>query len=334
LVTGGTGFIGSALVKGLLAAGATVRSFDNDSRGSASKLGDARHDVELIVGDIRDPAAVRQAVHGMDTVCHLAYINGTEYFYSHPELILEVATKGIMNVLDACIAEGVRDFVLASSSEVYQGPPVIPTVENVPLVVPDVLNPRFSYGGGKIISELLTVNYGRKHFDHTLICRPHNVYGPDMGREHVIPQFILRLQESAQRQPEGVIPFPIQGTGEETRAFMYIEDFTRALICVMEQGEHLGIYHLGTEREVSISTLAHMAAAACGRTIQVVPGELLAGSTPRRCPDVGKLTALGFVPVVSLEEGLAKTAAWYLTHTHVRKASRPGLGYLSESTPS
>ena len=330
LVTGGTGFIGSSLVKGLLAAGATVRSFDNDSRGAASKLGDARNDVELIVGDIRDAAAVRQAVRGMDTVCHLAYINGTEYFYSHPELILEVATKGMMNVLDSCVAEGVRDLVLASSSEVYQGPPVIPSDEQVPLVVPDVLNPRFSYGGGKIISELLTVNYGRKYFDHTLICRPHNVYGPDMGREHVIPQFILRLYECAQRQPQGVIDFPIQGTGEETRAFIYIEDFTRALICVMEQGEHLAIYHLGTDREVSIGTLAEMVADACGRTIRIVPGELLAGSTPRRCPDVAKLKGLGFVPAVSLEEGLARTAEWYGAHSSVRKAPRTGLGSVSE----
>src|SRR5207244_3197019 len=131
-------------------------------------------------------------------------------------LILEVAIKGMMNVLDACLAEGVRDLVLASSSEVYQAPPVIPTDETAPLTVPDVTNPRFSYGGGKIASELLAVNYGRKYFDRTLICRPHNVYGPGMGREHVIPQFALRMRECFARQPHGVVDFPIQGTGEET----------------------------------------------------------------------------------------------------------------------
>src|SRR5207237_6232594 len=122
-----------------------------DSRGAAERLGDVRDQIELIAGDIRDAAVVRTAARGVDIICHLAYINGTEYFYTQPELILEVATKGMMNVLDACIAEGVRDLVLASSSEVYQAPPVIPTDETAPLTVPDVLNPRFSYGGGKIV---------------------------------------------------------------------------------------------------------------------------------------------------------------------------------------
>src|SRR5688572_9308990 len=89
LVTGGTGFIGRGLINGLLAAGARIRSFDNDSRGAVAKLGAARADVELITGDIRDAAAVRTAVRGVDAVCHLAYINGTEYFYTQPELILE-----------------------------------------------------------------------------------------------------------------------------------------------------------------------------------------------------------------------------------------------------
>lgn len=315
LVTGGTGFIGSALVKGLLAAGAEVRSLDNDSRGSIDRLREVEQRIERITGDIRDPGVVRDAVRGMDCVCHLAYINGTEFFYTMPELILEVAIKGMMNVLDACVAEGVRDLVLASSSEVYQAPPVIPTDETAPLTVPDVLNPRFSYGGGKIASELLAVNYGRKYFDRTLICRPHNVYGPDMGSEHVIPQFALRMKECFARQPHGVVDFSIQGTGEETRSFIHIDDFIRAFLCVMEQNERLAIYHIGTDREVSIRDVAHLVAAACGREIRIVPGQLLAGSTPRRCPDVHKLKSLGFEPAVSLEDGVRRTAAWYMSHS-------------------
>jgi nucleoside-diphosphate-sugar epimerase len=312
LVTGGTGFIGSALVKGLLDGGAEVRSLDNDSRGAVERLGNLHGEIERVAGDVRDPDVVRRAVRGMDCVCHFACINGTEFFYSKPELVLEVSTKWMLNVLDACVAEGVRDLVLASSSEVYQTPPAIPTDETAPLSVPDVLNPRFSYGGGKIISELLAVNYGRKYFDRTLICRPHNVYGPDMGGEHVIPQFVLRMKECAERQPTGVMDFPIQGAGQETRAFIYIDDFIRALLYVMERGDSLGIYHIGTDHEISICELAHMVAAACGREIRIVPGELLAGSTPRRCPDVKKLTSLGFVPVVSLEEGVRRTVEWHL----------------------
>ena len=282
LVTGGTGFIGSGLVKGLLAAGAEVRSLDNDSRVAVARMDEGQSNLERITGDIRDIDTVHEAVRGMDCVCHLAYINGTESFYASPELVLEVAVKGMMNILDACVSEGVRDFVLASSSEVYQVPQVVPTDETAPLTVPDVLNPRFSYGGGKIISELLAVNYGRKFFDRTLIVRPHNVYGPNMGREHVIPQFVLRLKKLSEQQPSGVLDFNIQGTGKETRAFIFIEDFIRALLRVIEQGEQLSIYHIGTDREVSIQDLAHLVAKSCSREIQVVPGELLAGSTPRR----------------------------------------------------
>ena len=323
-MTGGTGFIGSALVKGLLEAGARVRSLDNDSRGEIAKMGDAHRSIERVTGDIRDAAVVREAVRGVDCVCHLAYINGTEFFYSRPDLVLEVATKGMMNVLDACVAEGVRELVLTSSSEVYQAPPVIPTDETAPLTVPDVLNPRFSYGGGKIISELLAVNYGRKFFDRTLIVRPHNVYGPDMGREHVIPQFVLRMKECSDHQPDGVVDFTIQGTGEETRSFIYIADFTRALLRVMEQGEPLGIYHIGTEREVSIRELAHMVAAACGREIRILPGELLPGSTLRRCPNTTKLRQLGFEPGVSLEEGVRRTSEWYWANCDIRHLSSAG----------
>lgn len=314
LVTGGTGFIGSALVKGLLAAGAEIRSLDNDSRGLRT-LERAQNDVERITGDIRDPDVVRKAVRGMECIYHLAYINGTEFFYDRPELVLEVAVKGMMNVLDACVAEDVKDLLLVSSSEVYHLPPVIPTSETTPLTVPDVLNPRFSYGGGKIISELLAVNYGRKFFDRTLIVRPHNVYGPNMGGEHVIPQFVLRMKECSTQQPDGALTFNIQGTGEETRAFIYIDDFVRALLHVIEHGEHLDIYHIGTDREVSIRELAHLVAKSCGREISIVPGQRLAGSTPRRCPDIQKLRRLGFEPAVSLEEGVQRTATWYLQNT-------------------
>ncbi len=314
LVTGGTGFIGSGLVKGLLDAGAQVRSLDNDSRGGRSKLGAYADRVEIISGDIRDAAIVRKAVSGVDCVFHLAYINGTEFFYEKPDIILEVAVKGMINVLDACTAEGVKNLVLASSSEVYQVPAVVPTDETAPLVVPDVLNPRYSYGGGKIISELLLVNYGRKYFDRAIIFRPHNVYGPDMGWEHVIPQFAMRMKKLC-AETQGTIDFPIQGSGEETRAFIYIDDFIEALMTVVEKGEHLNIYHIGTPQEVTIRRLAEMTARCFSREIRIVPGRLLQGSTPRRCPDVSKISALGFVPKTDLASGLSKTVSWYIQNT-------------------
>ena len=311
LVTGGTGFLGSSLVRSLLRAGAIVRSLDDDSRGSAGRLRDLAGKVELIRGDIRSPEEVAAAIAGVDCVCHLAYLNGTEFFYSRPDLVLEIAVKGMMNVLDGCIKHGVRDLVLASSSEVYQTPPTVPTDESVPLIIPDPFNPRYSYGGGKVISELLAINYGRKHFDRVVIFRPHNVYGPDMGREHVVPQLTLRLIELA-KGTSGPIDLPIQGTGEETRAFVYVDDLSAAVMRTIEAGEHLSIYHVGTDREVTIATLATEIGRCLGREINVIPGTLQPGSTLRRCPDIGKIRALGYEPRVSLSEGLARTVRWYV----------------------
>jgi nucleoside-diphosphate-sugar epimerase len=318
LVTGGTGFIGAGLIQGLLAAGARVRSLDNNSRGSADRLGKIALHVELVTGDIRDPAAVGRAVRGMDSVCHLAYVNGTEFFYSKPDLVLEVAVKGMMNVLDACLAHGVGELVLASSSEVYQTPPRVPTDETAPLVVPDVLNPRFSYGGGKIICELLAINYGRARLQRVLIFRPHNVYGPNMGWEHVIPQFALRLRELHRGQPAGSLRFPIQGNGQETRSFTYIDDLVSGVLRMMEHGQHLNVYHIGSGLETTIADLAHEVARCFGREISLAAGALQPGSTLRRCPDISKLRALGFVPEVSLADGLARTVPWYDQNAHLK----------------
>ena len=311
LVTGATGFIGSALVRALVTNGHRVRALDDESRGSRHRLREQESEIEWIQGDVRDAATVMRAVKGVEAVCHLAAVNGTEFFYTRPELVLEVAVKGMINVLDACIENGVGELFVASSSEVYQTPPEVPTDESVPLSIPDPRNPRYSYGGGKIISELLTVNYGRKKLRRAVIFRPHNVYGPDMGWEHVIPQFVLRMQEIC-KQTKGAITFPIQGSGMETRSFVFIDDMIAGLLKVIEKGEHLGIYHIGTDAEVTIKELAQEVASYFDREIQIAPGQLTAGSPLRRCPNIKRLRALGYTPVVSLKQGLAATIPWYM----------------------
>ncbi len=311
LVTGGTGFIGAALVKRLVKDGHKVRVLDNNIRGAAERLKDVSDKIEIINTDIRDAASVQEACKGMDSVIHLAYINGTEYFYSMPELVLEVGVKGVMNVIDGCIKENVKELILASSSEVYQTPPKIPTDETAPLSIPDPLNPRYSYGGGKIVSELIALNYGRKHFDRVIIFRPHNVYGPDMGREHVIPQFALRMKEICKGNKERSIRFPIQGTGKETRSFVFIDDFIDGLMLVLEKGVHMNIYHIGTMEEISIEQAAVEIGKHFGKKVVIVTGEKAEGSTPRRCPDTTKLKKLGYEPKIDFKKGLQIAVKWY-----------------------
>ena len=139
-----------------------------------------------------------KSLNTVDAVIHLAYVNGTKFFYSKPTVILDIAVKGIINVIDACKKKKIKELYLASSSEVYQTPQKIPTDENESLKVPDIYNPRYSYGGGKILTELMGVHFGRKFFKKLVIFRPHNVYGPDMGNEHVIPEFIKRFKKLRQ----------------------------------------------------------------------------------------------------------------------------------------
>jgi nucleoside-diphosphate-sugar epimerase len=262
---------------------------------------------------------------GIDEVYHLAFINGTEFFYSKPDLVLDVGVKGIVNVIDASRRHGVGTLVLASSSEVYQTPPHVPTDETAPLVVPDPHNPRYSYGAGKIISEMMAINYGRRHFDRVLIFRPHNVYGPDMGFEHVIPQFVLRMKKAVEQRRAGVIPFQIQGSGKETRSFCHVSDLVRGVMIVRTRGEHLGIYHIGTTEEVAIGELAHRIAAVIGREVALLTTSTLPGSTPRRCPDITKLVGLGYRPGMPLNEGLPPTIRWYWDDQHSAEQSQTNL---------
>ena len=311
LVTGGAGFIGSAFVKRLVKEGYKVRILDNSSRGSLQRLKDVAKKIEIIHADIRDANAVHNACKGVDGVCHLAFINGTEFFYTKPELVLDVGVKGMINVVDGCIKHTVKELLLASSSEVYQTPTIIPTNENVTMSIPNPLNPRCSCAGGKIISELMTINYGRKYFDRAIVFRPHNVYGPDMGWEHVISQFVIRMKEICKVNKNKTIKFPIQGTGKETRAFIFIEDFIEGLMLVLEKGEHLGIYNIGTMNEISIKKVAAEVGKYFARKVVIVPSKLAEGSTLRRCPDTMKLKKHGFKPKISFEEGLKITAQWY-----------------------
>jgi nucleoside-diphosphate-sugar epimerase len=316
LVTGGAGFIGSALAHRLVNDGHEVTVLDRLSRGKTDRVPAG---ARIIAGDIRDPSVVTSAVGDADVIWHLAYVQGTQTFYADPKDVIDVALKGVMNVLFACEQEPGKDLILVSSSEVYQNPPagMFPTDETVPLSVPDVTNPRYSYGGGKIASELAVLAYSQAGLlNRAIIVRPHNIYGPDMGYEHVIPEFAVRMMELLKA---GGREFPIQGTGRETRSFCHISDCVDGLIIAGERGEDRGVYHLGNPyEEYAIWDLAWMVGDYFGLDVNIVPGALPKGSPTRRLPDIGRLAALGFDPSVTLEQGLKETLGWYFANADVK----------------
>lgn len=309
-VTGGCGFLGSALVRSLVAAGHRVRALDNMLRGYPRRL--IGVDVGIVPGDIRVLEEVLTATRGMDCVVHLAGVNGTRHFYERPYEVMEIATQGMLNIIRACEMHKVKELLVASSSEVYQTPPVIPTPEDVPLSIPDPHNPRYSYAAGKILTEMLALH--STCFDRVVVFRPHNVFGPDAGFDHVIPEFICRLLKIA--DGVGTYDFPIQGSGIETRSFCYIEDAVSGIMTLLEKGRHREIYNIGTVDQRSVrELLAVMAGEIPIRgKINIVPDQLRHGSTRDRRPDVSKLRNLGWRPQVNLCDGLKKTIDWYKEH--------------------
>jgi len=318
VITGGGGFIGAYLTKRMVADGWDVAVVDNMVRGDARRFAEVADDVELCTCDVRDQDALEKAFKGAEVVMHLAAVNGTENFYTQPEMVLEIGMLGALAVTNAARAQDVPDLVFASTAEVYQTPSVIPTPETIPLMLPDSLNPRYSYGGGKIVSELIAFNYGRDHYRKVQIFRPHNIFGPDMGWKHVEPQFIMRAL-AAKDAGDGT--FPIQGDGTETRSFLYVDDCIDGILTMYEKGGHREIYHIGSQDEITIRELANRIGRIVGIDLDIKPGEAPKGGTKRRCPDITKMRGLGWEPKVSLDEGLERTVAWYSAHRDDKPAN-------------
>jgi nucleoside-diphosphate-sugar epimerase len=308
LVTGGTGFIGSSIVKKLLSLKKNVFVFDNNQRGDVNRLAGLGSKLKFIKGDIRIFKDLNKIPKNIDCILHLAYVNGTENFYTKPYEVLDIGVKGMINILDFAIKNSIKNFVLFSSSEVYQNPKQIPTPEKVEMVIPNVMNPRYCYGGGKIISELMAVNYGKKYFKRLLVIRPHNVYGPDMGNHHVIPQILSKLIFKIKQNN---VNLKIQGTGKETRSFIYIDDFVDAFLAILNKGKHLEIYNIGNNDEIKISSLVKIIANKIGINIKINVGKLKLGSPLRRCPSIIKIKKLGYKQKINLSEGLDKVIDWH-----------------------
>lgn len=299
LVTGGSGFIGSAISNFLHKKNYNVIVYDNNYRGKLNRL-DKK--IKFIKGDIRNFKKFDQLVKKIkpNTIIHLAYINGTKRFYKLPHIILDIAVKGLINVFDCAIKYNVKNIFLASSSEVYNIAKQIPTPENIELKIPDVHNPRFSYSGGKILTEIMGINYGKKYFKKLIIFRPHNVYGKDMGGEHVIPELIEKIKNTKNKI------LKIQGTGRETRSFIHIDDFTEAFYKIFRKGKHLNIYNIGTQEEIKIKELAKIILGKCKKKLKILYCKGKSGSPFRRCPDTRKLKKLGFKYKISISSGIEK----------------------------
>jgi nucleoside-diphosphate-sugar epimerase len=315
LITGGAGTIGFFLGKRLAEQGQEVILADNLSRGKIDLEVEEllkMPNVKFIQLDVTDLKQFEKLDFDYDYVYHLAAINGTKYFYEIPEKVLRVGVLGVINVLEWFKEQKRGKILFTSSNEAYasyinlQGNP-IPTPETVPLCIDDVTNPRWSYGGGKIIGELFFINYGRAYKFPMSIVRYHNSYGPRMGLDHVMPEFLGRIIRKEE-------PFKIFGA-QETRSYCYVEDTVRATQMVMESEKTNGeIVHIGNDREeISALDLAKKMFRLFNYQPQKMEiHEAPKGCVKRRCPDLTKIRKLiSYEPTVNLDEGLKKTYEWY-----------------------
>lgn len=296
LITGASGFIGNALYSKLKNENYNIIGLDNFFRGKNLK------NQTIIKGSIFDKKILKKLIRKSDIIIHLVAINGTRNFYNIPDKVFEVSMRGAMILYDCLneIGDKNKKILLASSGEVYGEPKKIPTDERVSLVVKDIFNNRYSYGGGKICQDLIARYLISKVVKECIIFRPHNVYGPNMGFDHVIPELMMKSLNAKNK-------ITIEGSGKETRSFCYIDDFLNGLIILIKKRINgFNIFNIGNDYEISINNLTKLIIKNSKKNLLVQNKKLRTGSSKRRCPDIKKIKKLGYKPIVSLETGIEK----------------------------
>jgi len=323
LITGGAGFVGYHLAKALAEKSYNIVLVDNLFRSSKDRdLLDllARDSVTFIEADLTKYSEWEGKLkEPFDYVYHLAAVNGTGLFYEMPEEVLRINLLTTLNALEWMRSYNKEGKILfTSSNEAYAGAREsfgflpYPTPENVPLVIPDISNPRWSYAGTKLIGEQLFIHYANKYKFRMSIVRPHNFYGPRAGYKHVIPELLLRAHAKTD-------PFPVYGY-DDKRSFCYIDDAIKAMILVMEsERTDNQIYHIGSHEERKIRGLVEAIFKLVGwRPKDIHIKDSPPGSVKRRLPDISKIKATtSWEPETPFEEGLRKTYKWYISNLKI-----------------
>lgn len=298
LVTGGAGFIGSHLVDALVDSGNRVRVLDDFSSGKPEHLENARRSgkLEVIRGDVRDPATVQQAVAGTDGVFHLAALVSVQQSIAEPRRSHDINAGGAFNVLEAVRRAGVGRVVLASSAAVY-GDGSVPAREGLTPACP--LSP---YALDKLVAEQYAGLYGRLYGLETVALRYFNVYGrrqdPASPYSGAITVFTDRLRHNA--------TVTVYGNGEQTRDFVHVADVVRANLAAMT-ASHTGFsaYNVGTGNAVSIKRTLEILAGIIGKppVVEWLPER--PGDIRHSCADLRLIhEALGYAPTLDLATGL------------------------------
>ncbi len=304
LVTGGGGFIGSNVVRALLARGDDVRVLDNFSTGSRANLAGLEHDVQLVEGDLRSYERVHAAVRGAEVVFHQGALPSVPRSVQDPLTTTAVNIEGTLNVLLAARDEGVRRIVNASSSSVYGNTGELPRVETQ---APDPISP---YAVAKLAAERFCTSFSRVYGMEIVSLRYFNVFGPrqDPTSQYaaVVPRFI--------RAVAGDEPVTIYGDGEQSRDFTFVDNVVGAnLLAADAPGVGGEILNIATGGSVTVNALADAIGALLGKPVTKAYESAREADVRASWADVAEAKRLlGFEPQVDFDEGLERTADYLL----------------------
>jgi nucleoside-diphosphate-sugar epimerase len=304
LITGGAGFIGSHLVETLLAGGARVRVLDDFSTGLRENLAPFMSRIDLIEGDITDPDVCRKASEGIRYVFHQAALPSVPRSIEDPARSHDVNATGTLNVLLAARNAGTRRVVYASSSSAYGDTPTLPKRED------QTPSPRSPYAVAKLTGEQYCRSFPGVFGLETVALRYFNVFGPrqdpNSAYAAVIPLFASAAM--AGRPPT------INGDGEQTRDFTYIENVVLAnLLAASAPAEKVSgeVFNVGCGGRISINDLWREIKAAVGGEVEAVHGPPRPGDVKDSLADLTHLQErTGFDVRVGLKEGIERTVEW------------------------
>jgi nucleoside-diphosphate-sugar epimerase len=301
LVTGGCGFIGSEVVRQLLARGARVRVADNMSKPS-SRVPDG---VDFIKADLAVPAEAERAFDGVRVCVNLAArIGGIGYFHKLPATILSENNQIYSSTFDAAARHRIERMLFVSSSMVFESAVSFPSREDE---LPALPPPFTAYGFSKLIGEWYCRAFHDQHGLRYTILRPFNAIGPEeaagdeVGDAHVIPDLVKKIRA-------GQYPVELLGDGKQTRCFTHVSDIARGIVMAMDSERAVNQdFNLGTSEEITMLELAQRIFALCR------PGERFAATyvqgfpsdVRRRVPNGSKARELlGWEPRVQFDDAL------------------------------
>jgi UDP-glucose 4-epimerase len=313
VVTGGAGFIGSNLVRGLNANGERVRVLDDLTTGALANLDDA--DVDMTVGDIRDPDTVREAVAGSDVVYHLAALPSVARSVADPMRSHQVNVTGTVTALQAARDAGVRRVVYASSSSVYGDTPTLPKEEEMSP------QPQSPYAASKLAGEAYCRAFSRVFGVETVSLRFFNVFGPrqDPASEYaaVIPRFVTQML--AGERPS------VFGDGTQSRDFTYVDNAVRACLLAGEAGSDAAgeVVNIACGQRITLLDLVGELNRLLGTDLEPSFGDPHPGDVRHSLAAIDRAERLiGYRPERDVRRGLEDTVAWFSTRPPVTTGVR------------